>query len=616
MTGIKLRYLAYLGSTKSPAELHLSPGLNVICGASDTGKSFVVDSIDFMLGQENPVRDIPERQGFDRIRLLIEGEATKPLCLERSVEGGHFRAYEELLFSESPTSPPRALRAKHSASRADTISHVLLERSGLTSRVLRKNAGGELRSLSFRDLARLCVVNEEEIQSRRSPFLSGQYLTATSELAAFKLLLSGTDDSALVAVKESAGRREHDAGKIELLDNMIAELEADLDDAGIEESELQDQLTRLEEAIRAQTAALAAAQKALDEVLERRGAAVKEIRNRGARIAEIDGLIERFALLDRHYESDLARLAAIHESGTLFVHLDQRPCPLCGAMPSAQHLESDCGGNTEAVVQASDAEMQKIARLRAELAETLTALRTERASLNEAIAVFEQAYSAADADLQGIAAPSIAIERTAYNDLVLLRAEVRLKLDKVERLKGLANQRASLAVVKQSLPNDPVSSKTLIPKSLVDEFAKAVEGILQEWHYPNAARVFFDEGKRDLQIAGKDRASSGKGLRAVSHAAITIGLMEFCRDRALPHPGFVVLDSPLLAYWKPEGADDDLRGTDLKERFYEYLLGMNQASQVVVVENEHPPDAVLRDSNVVVFTKNPHQGRYGFFPVT
>ena len=68
--------------------------------------------------------------------------------------------------------------------------------------------------------------------------------------------------------------------------------------------------------------------------------------------------------------------------------------------------------------------------------------------------------------------------------------------------------------------------------------------------------------------------------------------MEFCRERNLAHPGFVVLDSPLLAYWKPEGDDDDLRGTDLKEMFYRYLLGLRKDNQVIIIENEHPPDFV------------------------
>jgi hypothetical protein len=67
---------------------------------------------------------------------------------------------------------------------------------------------------------------------------------------------------------------------------------------------------------------------------------------------------------------------------------------------------------------------------------------------------------------------------------------------------------------------------------------------------------------------------------------------------------------------EPEGVEDDLRGTDLKERFYNYLLGLRADNQVIVIENEHPPEVVFENGNVVVFTKNPHQGRYGFFPHT
>lgn len=150
---------------------------------------------------------------------------------------------------------------------------------------------------------------------------------------------------------------------------------------------------------------------------------------------------------------------------------------------------------------------------------------------------------------------------------------------------------------------------------MLDEFAQEIQQILEDWDYPDASRVFFDEAKRDIQISGQERGSTGKGLRAITHAAFTIALMQFCRDRNLPHPGFVVLDSPLLAYWKPEGEDDDLRGTALKENFYQYLLGMSKENQVIIIENEHPPDFVQKSAPVTVFTKNADVGRYGFFPV-
>lgn len=614
MSGLLLRYLAFFGPGKRPAVLSFAPTLNVICGASETGKSFIVESIDFMLGQENPVRDIPERDGYDRIRLAIESADWPPLTLDRSVEGGNFWAYEELLTDGSPQTEAKTLRWKHSAARQDTLSYALLERTGLTTKLLRKNAAGETRSLSFRDMARLCVVTEEEIQGRGSPLLSGQYTTATGEYAAFKLLLTGTDDSALVAAREVSGRRDQDTGKIELLDQMIADLHAELDDEGAEEGELNDQLARLDESIRAKNEALADIQRALDAVLERRGAAARELRNRRARIAEIDELVERFRLLDSHYQTDLDRLAAIHESGSLFVHLERQPCPLCGALPGDQHLESECEGNTEAVVQAADAEMVKIERLRRELTDTVTSLTTERRELQESLAQFDNEYKASEQELNEIASPAVSTERASYIQLVSERADVRFSLEKISRLKRLTLQRTELDAEQPEAAGGPSSTKTQVSRNVVDEFAQTIEGILRDWHFPNANRVFFDEGKRDFQIAGKDRGSTGKGLRAITHAAVKIGLMEFCRERSLPHPGFVVLDSPLLAYWKPEGDDDDLRGTDLKEMFYRYLLGLRKDSQVIVMENEHPPEFVSRDGNVIVFTKNPHQGRYGFFP--
>ena len=616
MSGFQLRYLAFFGPDKPPADLSFTPGLNVICGSSETGKSFIVESIDFMLGQQYPVRVIPERDGYDRIRMAIESVGWPPLTLDRSVEGGNFRAFKELLIDGPPQSDPKTLKWKHSATRKDTLSYALLERTGLTMKVLRRNAAGDTRSLSFRDMARLCVVTEEEIQGRRSPLLSGQYVTATGEYSAVKLLLTGTDDSALVAARQESGGRNQDTGKIELLDQMIADLHAELDEEGAEEEELNDQLARLDETIRAQNEALATVQKALDAVLERRGVAATELRHRRARIAEIDELAERFGLLDSHYLTDLDRLAAIHESGSLFLHLEQQPCPLCGALPGDQHLDSECEGNTNAVVQAADAEIVKIDRLRRELTDTVTSLTTERSELQESLGQFYKEYKASEQELNEIASPAVSTERVSYDEIVSKRADVRFGLEKINRLKRLMFHRAELDAWQPDAVGGPLATKTHISESVLDEFAQTIEGILREWHFPNANRVFFAEDRRDLQIDGKDRGSTGKGLRAITHAAVKIGLMEFCRERGLPHPGFVVLDSPLLAYWKPEGDDDDLRGTDLKEMFYHYLLGMRNDGQIIIVENEHPPDFVSGEGNVIGFTKNRHKGRYGLFPVT
>lgn len=55
-------------------------------------------------------------------------------------------------------------------------------------------------------------------------------------------------------------------------------------------------------------------------------------------------------------------------------------------------------------------------------------------------------------------------------------------------------------------------------------------------------------------------------------------------------------------------------GTDLDERFYDYLAGLPDDRQVIIVENIDPPAAIKAKAQVEIFSGNPHTGRYGVFP--
>src|SRR5262245_47943107 len=95
-SGFRLRHLAFHGFAKEPTIVEFGSGLNVIYGASETGKSFVVEAIDFMLGGGQELRDIGERIGYDRVFLGIETIEGDEFTLERSADGGSFRNYQGL----------------------------------------------------------------------------------------------------------------------------------------------------------------------------------------------------------------------------------------------------------------------------------------------------------------------------------------------------------------------------------------------------------------------------------------------------------------------------------------------------------------------------------------
>jgi len=93
----------------------------------------------------------------------------------------------------------------------------------------------------------------------------------------------------------------------------------------------------------------------------------------------------------------------------------------------------------------------------------------------------------------------------------------------------------------------------------------------------------------------------------------------FCHERNLPHPGFVVLDTPLLTYRDPirskEGplsADEQvLRDTSLKDFFFEHLSGNSDKGQFVVIENVDLPPDIERLARLETFTGDPASGRSG-----
>ena len=145
------------------------PGLNVIYGASETGKSFIVEAIDFMLGGRPPLRDIPERIGYDRILMGVETLDGGTFTLQRSVDGGRFRVFSELHFaSPAEVGGAQELSEVHSDRSTDNLSTFLLEKCQLAHKRLRRNKRGDTNSLSFRHLARLVIVTETEITEQRS----------------------------------------------------------------------------------------------------------------------------------------------------------------------------------------------------------------------------------------------------------------------------------------------------------------------------------------------------------------------------------------------------------------------------------------------------------------
>ena len=610
---IILRHLAFTGPQEAARALEFADGLNLLYGASNTGKSFTTKAIDYMLGGSRVLPDISERRPYDRVWLGIttgDGDET----LTRALAGGNFRL-ERGLVVESATGSNRVLGARHDPGDDGNISQFLLGHAGLQGKRIAVDANGKKRSLSFRDVARFCIVDETTIQSEDSPVQSGQAVSQTAERSTFKLLLTGIDDSAIVEVVDRKTFKSSTTAQLEMLDDMIAAVDVEIANQFPDEEQLRDQATRLETTFTAAQAELDAAQGSIRELLERKRKLGQDLALAAGRLDDLDLSLARFDQLDAVYVSDIQRLEALDEAGFLLTLGGDRDCPLCGAPPGVQaHLDEL--GNVERIRGAAAAEAAKISRQREDLRNTVQQITADRQRIMDRLPSLRQALTETERELERLA-PAATEARRAVTEIM----EVR---DRVKRGLALIEQRASLRSRREEIAARKPASKADKPKIGVDgttahDFAQEVSRVLTAWRFPGERHVAFDEGSYDLRIDGKLRSHNGKGVRAITHAAFKVALLLFCRDRGLPHPGFLVLDTPLLTYRDPIGDDTltederKLASSSLKEHFFEHLASVTDAGQFIVVENVDPPANLSASANVEVFSGTRAAGRQGLF---
>jgi len=613
--GFQIRALSFHGADKDPAVVLFGPGLNVIHGASNTGKSFVVEAIDFMLGGKGPLTDIPERVGYDRVMLAIENVSTgKEYTLLRSHEGGAFKLFEGIYDQELPVDDEgTTLADTHSEKNADNLSAWLLEKLDMAHSRIRKNKNNETISLSFRNLARLAIVNEEEIIQKRSPLADGNYTADTANFSAFKYLLTGTDDSALVSLRKTTPEETSREAQIDLLDDLIKNYQRQVKDIAGKPAELEEQDEKLGSALEVKARQLSLVEGTFKDLSARRRTYYKRIEEVDNRLTEISTLLQRFELLDEHYDSDLQRLKGMEEAGSLFVALGKTNCPICGASPNHQHADESCDGDIERVVAAATAEIKKIENRKTDLVSTISTLDREQSTLQNRLPGVRTSLQEVSSEINEIVAPDLKRQRATYTELSDKRVNVKEAISLYDSLEDFEARKAKL-VAEDAAVSSSSNIGTELPKSVVDDFAMTFEETLKEWQFPSSGRVYFDMKSKDMVIDGKDRVAYGKGLRAITQAAFSVSLLRYCKKHEGRHPGFVTLDSPLLSYKEPDTADDDLSESGLKEAFYQDLNSATDDRQFIIIENVPPTAEIALSDQTIEFTGTSESGRFGLFP--
>jgi hypothetical protein len=605
--GFVITRISLLGSGLQTAEVAFRRGLNVISGPSDTGKTFIAQCIDFMMGGSSTPKDIDEAHGYGLIEMELEANATSErYVLQRALRGGAIKL--------SSTGKETMLSPKHSGAHGESVSVFLLELSGLRGMRVRTNQRGTTRELSFRDIASLVLVDEESVITNQSPIHDGNVIDKTAEGSVFRLLVTGVDDGAVRAKEDPKIVRGRQAGKVEVLEELLNRALAQASErrmsGGLEEK--QNQLTRLEAAIAEAQALISTEQASAGEAEELRRSAWKELREIESRLDVLSELQKRFDLLKEQYESDLRRLAAISEAGLRLEQMREERCPVCGAR--AEHHDPSHHGS-----QATPTEVA--AACRAEAAKTATLLKDLQTTLSDNASEVERLKTSRLAQKVRLASSTstvVALIQPKLQDAVQrlrtaegLRESIRKDIELLEQIGEFERLLLEASSRQKAAPSE--FKGPAVTSGAAEEFSKHAEELLRAWNFPGLTRVTFSDEAQDLVISGRPRSSHGKGVRAITRAAFNLALLRLCIREKKPFPGLVIIDSPLVVYREPETTEAEFP-LDVKESFYRSVAQEFKEAQVIVLENDDPPSDVAASANVILFTGN-NTGRRGFIPV-
>lgn len=623
------------GTGRADAIVKFKPGPNVITGDSDTGKSYILRLVDYVLGAEELKKLIDEATGYETAWVEFANKDDDTLTLQRHLSGGDVRAYsnsiEEIRNGSaqapveedagSPESEVLAWRREGRSEERDVTSR-LFPFFGMSDNVrVRKNSDGLQQRLTIRTLLPTFIVDEESIITEGSAILQGGF-GDTAEKRMFSFLLTGKDDKDIVARDPQKMVSAKVQAQRDLIIELLEPLNARLKDRTESEEDLS--VERLDETIDDLSNALANNSDERTRLRHRRNEHYHDLLRAETQISAVDAMLTRYALLDERYSSDLERLDFISESSHYYEALQDSMCPMCGqSLEGVPHEHEEASGlsfRADEVYQSAVAEAAKIRGLQTDLKSAISDLERRGLYWADLKKTSSAALGDIDRQLDTELAPARRTTRNNLNELVARRVELenvrgdRLEAARLEKLRDKLDQELAQPAAKQVWA--PLDSMA------VTDLCKEVEAVLREWSWKNDVRVELEETRYDIKVNGKPRRSHGKGFRAVIHAAFSIGLLRFCHAKGLPHPGFVLLDSPLTTVKQRKGeaqveqAEKDKITPGIEPSFWKSLSEIDPSIQIIILDNKEPPLDLFTALNVQLFAgpdADEHE-REGFIP--
>lgn len=568
-------------------------GLNIIYGESNTGKSLIVDCIDYMFGASEhrfePKLDLKE------IRMLLDVDGYS-LTMSRKIDSTDFEVSSLVPGIDSDTY--KTGKSKKS------ISNVWLHLMGIENEVqIIQTLTGKSQRLTLRTFHHALLIDEQRVQAVNSILSSGigfSKKVSTPVMSALLYFATGNNYLPEEAGKDMATRKERkdavkkfvDRSMSKLAEKKISELQNLSKESPAEIQQKMDQVLN----------AIGAAEGALEEATNQSRAIADKIIEIDGQIAECRVLRNRNASLQTQYDSDIKRLTFIVEGD---IHGEDIPkldhCPFCnGELPK---------GKEESCMAAAVAEVSKIEAQIRDLRSVQESIAAEIKELTSARSVLVEQRRQIDTRIRAELRPQISELRAHLADYTLALNQYKAK----ELIESFSDVLVSELRVTEE--EESVVVNVNVPNKFNEVFENKLnvilKNLLEECNYQNFTGARFDSDDYDVVVNGHLKKSQGKGFRAFLNTILAIAVQNCLDEYNSYRMGLLVVDSPILSLKEKEDhIGEEHTSETIKTGLFKYLLSHQDDRQTIIIENEIPK-LDYSSAHLEEFTKDETRGRYG-----
>ncbi|MCK8520069.1 AAA family ATPase [Aquimarina sp. D1M17] len=622
--GLKIRtpklvinHLVLVGHRKN-YKVTFDSGFNLIYGDSDTGKSSILNLIDYCLGASSvDLYDEIEMAGrYCLLEVLLAGEV---YTIKRDI----FNSKKEIEvyrceYNQLEDFFPKYYSPNYNQSSEDGFfSEFLLSSMNIPLTKLKQSPTKEdskMVTLSFRDIFKFNYLNQDKVGSKKLLGENYAYLAKLRE--AFKLMYNALDTqiTQLENIISELVNERNDLNKRNLsVSSFLRETEIDslkvLEEKKQEkENELDSLNTTLEEIDKN----LLSDTSELDELRKNISDLEEKITSYNEQKLINDQAIKQNFALRQEYTNDIRKIIATIEVLNKFPNIEDKntECPVCDQNIKVSVLKEQFA-NTDADTIKSELnglrrrqkELVKIHnRLRDKIEKIDFSIKKESETLNELKLQF-------DTQTKKMVTPYISQRDSISSKMGSLRSDLK-NLQHIYKIRRqqmtIDSEILSLEARISEFREDLKAFKDSAP-SLDRIFLKLGEGLQNFLEYVGMKNVnnISVSAKTFLPIIRNrdyEKITSG-GVRTLSSVGFYISMLEYAMEESVNYPSFLMIDT--IAKYIGKTKDLDLKETNLKEdiaegmndsskyeNIYNYLINLSQKSsdsfQIIVVDNDVP----------------------------